>query len=175
MIAKRIAVLALVSVLSLSAIPAFAEDAASVAPTPVPTRVEQDNGMNKDNGLHKGQRKEKKEKNEKRERKVVDGVCMSKAVDVRDTAMIAAVDAYATAVKTALGTRKAALSAAWQMTDEKVRATALKDAWTAFKGTWKTAARALNTSRHATQKTFADAARVCGGHDDGESRIDNQI
>ncbi len=167
MFTRRIAVFALVSALTLSAIPVFAEDAAPAAPAPA--RMEQDNGRDKDNGLHKGQRKEEKEK------KVVDGICMGKAVDVRDTAIIAAVDAYATAVKTALATRKAALVAAGQMTDIKARATALKDAWKAFKGTWKTAAMALNTARHAAQETFGDAAKLCGGHDEGESRIDHQI
>ena len=94
----------------------------------------------------------------------VDGACMAAAVDVRDTAVIAGLDTYYTAVKASLVARKGALKAAWVLTDTAARKTAVKAAWDAFRGTWKASAKTLNTARKAAWDVFKTSSKVCGGH-----------
>lgn len=90
----------------------------------------------------------------------VDGACMSTAVSKRDDALVAAVDVSATAVKNALNTRKAALKAAWALTDG--RSDALKAAWTTYRAAVKAAKKTLRDGRLAAWKTFRTDAKACG-------------
>src|SRR3989344_549768 len=96
------------------------------------------------------------------ERKTVDLACMQTAVDKRDTAIIAGVDAYHTAVKAALEARKTSLKAAWGITDRKERRAALKTAWRAYRTALKGARKGLHTSKNAVWAAFKADRRTCG-------------
>src|SRR3989344_5984228 len=87
-------------------------------------------------------------------KKTIDLACMQTAVDKRDSAIIAGVDAYHTAVKTALETRKTSLKAAWGITDRKERRAALKTAWRAYRTALKGARKGLHTSKNAVWAAF---------------------
>lgn len=91
----------------------------------------------------------------------VDAACAQTAVAKRENAMIAAVDAYSSSVKTSLTTRRDALSAAWSQTDAGAREAAIKAAHEAFKGTWKTANKTLRTAQKAAWQTFRTDAKTC--------------
>ena len=108
----------------------------------------------------------------------VDATCMANAIDKRETAIIAAVDSYNAAVKSALSTRKDALKAAWAQTDKGKRKSALKAAWDSFKGTWKNAAATLKNSREAAWKQFQTDVKACKtdtSDDSTTSAVDSQI
>lgn len=119
----------------------------------------------------------KKDKKEMKGGATVDSACMQTAVDKRDTAIMAAVDAYAVSVKTALTTRKDALKAAWALTDKAQRETASKAAWTAFSGTWKKASQSTKAARKAAWATFKTDAKACGqtGAEASGESTDGQI
>ena len=94
---------------------------------------------------------------------------MGAAVDKREAAVLTALDTNYTMVKTALTTRRAALAAAWAMTDKTARREALKAAWAAFRGTWKNGNHQLNADRKAAWKQFKLERKTCGqaAHEDG--------
>lgn len=92
----------------------------------------------------------------------VDSVCMQNAIEKRDTAIIAVVDTYATAVKNALQTRKDALKAAWGETDAKTRRTKIRAAWKAYQDTLLAARRALASGRKGVWNQFYADRRTCG-------------
>lgn len=110
--------------------------------------------------------------------KKVDGACMQAAVEKRDSAMIAAVDAYYTAVKAALQARKDALRAAWGIADPKARRGASEAAWKTFKSGHKKVTSDLKKARRATWKQFGTDRKAChatGSEDSGSEGIDAQI
>ncbi len=112
----------------------------------------------------------KTEKEVKMKEKDVDLVCMQTAVEKRDNAIIIALDTYYTNVKAALVARRDALKAAWGMTDRKARKEAIRNAWDAFKGTWKKERRALDVGRKAAWKEFNKDKRACNGQGEGEDQ-----
>lgn len=87
--------------------------------------------------------------------------CMQAAVEKRDNAVIAAVDVYYGAVKTALQVRRDALKAAWGIANAKDRRAALRQAWDAFKSSHKAAAKALNQARKDAWKQWKADAKAC--------------
>lgn len=107
----------------------------------------------------------------------LDAACMQTAVEKRDNAIMAGVDAYALSVKTALTTRRDALKAAWALTDATQRSAANKAAWTAFQGTWKKASQSVKASRKAAWAAFKTDAKACGqtGAEASGESTDNQI
>ena len=141
------------TVIALSlAIPAFAEDAMSSSTTTGTTS----------SAMHsEGEKMMKQDKMMKKTPVTVDVTCMQNAVEKRDTAIMAGVDAYSAAVKTALMTRKDALKAAWALTDKTQRNAALKTAWTAFEGTWKKASAAMKTARNGAWTAFKTDSKAC--------------
>jgi len=94
--------------------------------------------------------------------KTIDQTCMQNAIDKRDGAIIAAVDVFATFMKTALTTRKDTQKTAWGINDRTQRKVSLKDAWTKFKGSWLTALKNLRKARNAAWKQFYIDRKVCG-------------
>lgn len=96
--------------------------------------------------------------------RTVDLACMQTAVEKRDNAIISAVDAYASAVKTALQTRRDALKAAWGIADKKQRRLALRAAWDAFRGTWKNVAKDLRSAKRDAWMQFNKDQRSCSGN-----------
>ncbi len=96
--------------------------------------------------------------------KTVDLACMQTAVGTRDNAIIAALDTYASGVKTSLQTRRDALNAAWGITNVKQRRLALRAAWTAFQGTWKSASKGLRVAKNAAWTQFNKDRRACNGN-----------
>lgn len=95
-------------------------------------------------------------------------VCMQTAVEKRETAIIAAHDAFSVAMKNALVARKQALVAAWGNTDKDARKQARKTAWSSFKTSSQAAHNAMREARKAVWSTFEADAKVCGVRDHGE-------
>jgi hypothetical protein len=87
--------------------------------------------------------------------------CMQTAIEIRDTAIIAAVDTYATAAKAALTARKTALKAAWALADRTERRTAIKAAWDTYRKAIKDARTAFKTSRKTAWDTYKSDAKAC--------------
>lgn len=108
----------------------------------------------------------------------LDPACVITAVDVRDTAVMAAWDAYAASVKAALTARKTALDAAWGMTDAKARRGAIRAAWKNYHNAVKTAKKTLRDAKRAAWKTFKVDSRKCGpggGAEDGAQGMDSEL
>ncbi len=139
------------------AMPAFAQDGSTPPPPPA---------SSSESG-----------KKMKKPAPVIDTACMVSAVDKRDTAIIGAVDAFSTAVKTALETRRDALKAAWAISDKTQRNAALKAAWAGFQGTWKTASQALRTQKKDAWSAFNADAKQCKqpGAEGGGQKMDVSI
>lgn len=91
----------------------------------------------------------------------VDLVCMQKAIDTREDALIAAWGGFGTAVTGAFTTRKTALHDAWGIADKKLRNEAQKKAWAMFKDAHKTVKKAWRDSQKATWDTFRISAKAC--------------
>lgn len=104
--------------------------------------------------------KQKKEKTDS-SAATLDTACMQAAVDKRETAIIAGVDAYSSAVKSALSVRKDALKAAWAITEKAQREAALKAAWFAFRDAGKKTSGAMKDAKNAAWKTFKTDAKAC--------------
>lgn len=96
-------------------------------------------------------------------KKVVDLTCMVSAVDKRDTAIAAAWDTYAAAIKLALQTRKDALKAAWGISDRTQRRAAIKAAWDAYAKSRREARSAFNTARKNAWNQFYKDRKACRG------------
>lgn len=96
-------------------------------------------------------------------KKKLDGACMSAAVDVRDTAVLNAFDAYSVSVKSALTARRTALKAAWLVADAEDREDAVVKAWVDFKASFGTAKRTLRDARNNAWTTFKASRKTCGG------------
>ena len=112
---------------------------------------------------------------ERHESTSVDVACVKTAISKREDAIIVAVDAFNASLKAAHVARKAALLAAWDLTNVADRRTALKTARRTFKETAKQARKTLQTSRKAVWDTFKTDAKACGyntGADDGSARED---
>ncbi|HCR15267.1 MAG: hypothetical protein A2550_01880 [Candidatus Jacksonbacteria bacterium RIFOXYD2_FULL_43_21] len=102
-------------------------------------------------------------------KKTVDIACVKTAVEKRETAIQASLDKFTTAVKTALTARKTALLAAWDITDLKQRAAAIKTAWNTYKKAEQSARKAFRTERNAIWKQFSTDRQACKATPTGEN------
>ncbi len=108
----------------------------------------------------------------------VDVACVQNAIEKSDTALIAAVDAYAISVKAAIVARKDAEKAAWALTEKKARREALRTAGRDFRMTMKTARTALHQAREAAWKGYKTDRTTChvrGSDGESERSGDAQI
>ena len=95
-------------------------------------------------------------------KKSLDPVCMQNATVKRDDAIIAGLDTFSSSVKVALQTRRDSLKAAWAITDNTQRKTAIKTAWTAFQGTWKKTKQAMRNAKKTAWQQFRTERKACG-------------
>lgn len=91
----------------------------------------------------------------------VDIVCMKKAVEKRENALLSAYDNYVGKIKTAREARKADLLAAWSIQDPKERHKAIKAAWDKYRESVKIATTEWNQSRKTIWIQFAQDAKNC--------------
>lgn len=96
--------------------------------------------------------------------------CVKAAVDVRETSLIAILDSFYSAMKTAFETRKTELLAAWSITDGKERRKARNAAWKKFTKTSRDAIRKHRNDRKEAWKKFEQDARKCGVPSTGEPK-----
>ena len=111
-------------------------------------------------------------------RRTVDVACIQSAIEKRDTTIATAVNAHAVVQTTAIAARKAALKAAWALTDQKARRAALRDAWKAFTVTSKAARKAFRDSQRTAWKQFNTDRKTCGSgvsDDPGNEGHDSQL
>ena len=90
--------------------------------------------------------------------------CVQTSIDKRDTAMIAAVDAFNTATKSALATRLSALKAAWSISTAKERRVAINTAWITYNTALKTARTTFNSAKLSAWQTYQQEAKTCTGN-----------
>lgn len=88
--------------------------------------------------------------------------CVQTAVGKREDAVMSAVDSYTSAWKSALSTRKTALTAAWNITVNKDRNAAIRSAWNAFKSAKRDAMMTHRTAIKAAWGAFKTDRRACG-------------
>lgn len=91
----------------------------------------------------------------------IDTVCLQKAVDKRETAIIAANDVVSAGVKSALEQRKTALNQAWGLADQKERMKARNTAWTNFRKARQTARKTYNTAVKTAWQAFHTDGKAC--------------
>jgi hypothetical protein len=106
------------------------------------------------------------------EGKNVDAACVSTAVGVRETALLAAWSKFDDAVTAVLTARKTALISAWALTDVKARKEAVKAAWATARKDRKAAVKTYKQERKEAWATFKKAAKECGGNAGGEASGD---
>jgi hypothetical protein len=116
-------------------------------------------------------------KAEREAKRAAMAACMKPAIDKRDTAISAAVDAFATSSKAVLSTRKAALMAAWDLTDVSARRTALSAAWKASREGMSSARKGLRDAKANAWKQFSTDRKACGGQgeDSSNSSLDANL
>jgi len=111
--------------------------------------------------------------------KNLDPACMQTAVDKRDTAIIAGVDAYSGTIKLALGARKDALKTAWAIENRTERRVAIKKVWKDFKVTSEKARKDFKLAKRAAWDQFNQDRKACGslGASDDRTNIsaDNNL
>jgi hypothetical protein len=95
-------------------------------------------------------------------RPAADLACMQAAVEKRDNALIAAIDAYHTAARAALEKRRDALKAGWALTDRTARRAALRKVWSEFKKSHKKAVQDLRKAKRNAWKQFRTDRKACG-------------
>lgn len=98
--------------------------------------------------------------------------CMTTAVDTRDTAIIAAWDAYTPAVRAILVARKNALKAAWLLTGRKARRVAIHVAWSDYKNALHSARRIFRTGKSDAWTKFRTDRLACQ-EQNGQSQSDS--
>ncbi|MEK7086856.1 MAG: hypothetical protein AAB935_01205 [Patescibacteria group bacterium] len=94
--------------------------------------------------------------------KRVDLVCMQKAVERRDTAIIAAFDVFSFAIKSALQTRLEELKTAWSIENPTERKKAIKSAWEKYRTVVKSARQTFQGTRKTAWKQFNVDRKACG-------------
>jgi len=92
----------------------------------------------------------------------LDVACIQAAVEKRDSSLISATDVYASAIKSALATRKDALKAAWALTVVKERAKAIRAVWDAWRNSSKAARNNYNEARKRAWGQFYTDRKSCG-------------
>lgn len=105
--------------------------------------------------------------------------CVQTAIDTRDNAIIAGLDVYYPAAKTALQTRQAALKAAWAQTDQKTRKEATRTAWNAYKESIKSARTTMKSTHKTAWTKFEADRKICSPKatkdDNGSLGMDAQL
>lgn len=94
--------------------------------------------------------------------KNLDPACMQIAVDKRETAIIAGVDAYSVTARSALSARKDALKTAWGIADVRERRMALKKVWRDFKFTSEKARKDFKSAKRTVWDQFNKDRKACG-------------
>lgn len=92
-----------------------------------------------------------------------DIACVQGAIDKRDTAIIAAWDAYTASAKAAVEARKTALKSAWTITNAAERKTSIKKAWTDYKNAIGNARKTFNQTRKMSWQQFRTDRKACKG------------
>ena len=87
--------------------------------------------------------------------------CVAPAVDMRETALLAALDTYSATVKAALTARKDALKAAWSLTDPKALKAGVEAAWKTYREAHKTAMKIKKDAVKSAWKTYEEARKAC--------------
>jgi len=112
-------------------------------------------------------------------KKTINVACIQTAIETRDSAIINAVSAHASAQTSALSTRKTALKTAWAITDQKARREALRNAWKAFTTASQSARKTFRDAQHAAWKKFNTDRKACGtqgiSDDTGNEGHDSQL
>lgn len=88
--------------------------------------------------------------------------CVQTAVGVHEDANISALNAYNTAVSTALVVRKNEMVGAWAQTNLSARISAIKAAVVKYRASVKTARTAYKTSSETSDTTFKTFMKTCG-------------
>ncbi len=105
--------------------------------------------------------------------------CFQKALEMRDTSIIAAVQTHSDSVLTALNTRKEALKSAWNITVAKERRTAINTAWNNYRKSIRDARTTMNNAKKTAWKTFYTSRKACGNtgayDDQMGSGVDSQL
>ena len=92
----------------------------------------------------------------------VDLICMQKAVEKRDTAVIAAFDVFSFSIKSALQMRLEELKAAWSIENPAERKKAIKSAWEKYRTAVKSARQTFQGARKTVWKQFNVDRKACG-------------
>jgi hypothetical protein len=101
--------------------------------------------------------------------------CVAAAAEKRDNAMIVAVDVYVTSVKTALVARRDALKAAWAITEQKARQTAIKNAWNKYKDALKTARETFRKAKNVAWDLYKTERKACGTNATMDDMTDSSV
>jgi hypothetical protein len=88
--------------------------------------------------------------------------CILAAVENREAALVSAFDIYGPVLKEIIGTRKAALKAAWSIADQTQRKAAIKAAWSSFNTSKNAAIAALKKAKTAAWTAYTTARKACG-------------
>jgi len=102
--------------------------------------------------------------------KILDPACMKAAVEKRENAIQAAFETSYTSIKSALETRESKLLAAWDITNNRERKVAIRNAWDEFKKAKISAARAFKQAKNAAWDQYGTDRRACGFPSQGEWR-----
>lgn len=94
--------------------------------------------------------------------------CVGAALDKRENSLITGLDAFNSAVKTAITNRLAGLKDAWSQTDKKIKLEKRIAAYKAFKTETQTANNNMRTARVNAWKTFDTDMKACGVRGHGE-------
>lgn len=94
--------------------------------------------------------------------KTFDGLCMTQAVDQRETAFLAALDARNTAIRAAVQTRDEAQKAAWFEKNDTKRRTNLRSITTAYSREVSRVNSVWRTAKTAIWKKYVDTRKTCG-------------
>lgn len=87
--------------------------------------------------------------------------CIQTAVDAREQAVLSALGTYTSSVVSAFQTKKTALYAAWALSDAAQRKAAIKNAWTVFAQSKKSARETYKSARQTAWSTFKKTAKTC--------------
>lgn len=88
--------------------------------------------------------------------------CVQSALDKRESALISAIDPFATTIKSALQTRATALKDAWAKPTVKERREARLVAWKNYKTSAKSAHDTLRSAKKSAWATFKTEMKACG-------------
>jgi len=91
----------------------------------------------------------------------IDVPCLQGALDKRDNALIAGLDAYHNTIKSALENRRETLKSAWAITKVLDRVKAVKSAWTAFNTTKSKATKAFASIKKSAWAQYNTARKTC--------------